>query len=320
MKFHNNKTFTARVRLVFASLFLLVFIPLIAGCSTFSSIEKTTKRIARNIKAPDDDFKKRVALSLFENKTVFADQNFEQSFLNKLIETLKASCSDIILVKPGDAGYPDFLVELPRQPSGWIDNFDLAKTGRQLGLNAILTGAIIDVRKNKEEKGFWLFKDIHHFVELQIMVEVYDTQTGAKLLDESFIYKIEVDEADLEATSAASEIWASVINEAFEHIAANMGEQVCDAVVLQPWNGYITSITTDNIIISSGKEVGLKPGDIFEVYDSNGIFQGAEDQKFFIPGLKIGEIKITAVYADRSEAIRISDQDIQEGSSIRLKD
>ena len=319
MIFHDIKSFTAKIRGVFIVLLLPIFIPLIAGCSTFSSIGKTSKRVIRDIRAPAGDLNKIVAITFFENKTLFSDQKLEESFINYLVEILKVSCSDILLVKPRDSGYPEYLVELPKLASGWIDNFDLAKTGRQLGLNAIVTGAITDIRINKEEKGFWWFKDIHNFVQVQILVEVYDIQTGAKLLDESFMHKIEVDESDLEATSSTSEIWASVINEAFEHIAADMGEQVCDAVVLQPWNGYITSITADKIIISSGKRAGLNPGDIFEVYGSNGVFKGAEDHRFLIPGLKIGEIKITAVHSDSAEAVLISGQDIQAGSSVRPK-
>jgi hypothetical protein len=253
MIFHDIKSFTAKIRGVFIVLLLPIFIPLIAGCSTFSSIGKTSKRVIRDIRAPDGDLNKIVAITFFENKTLFSDQKLEESFVNYLVEILKVSCSDILLVKPSDSGYPDYLVELPKLASGRIDNFDLAKTGRQLGLNAIVTGAIIDIGINKEKKGFWWFKDIHNFVQVQILVEVYDIQTGAKLLDESFIHKIEVDESDLEATSSTSEIWASVIKEAFEHIADDMGEQVCDAVVFQPWNGYITSITADKIIISSCK-------------------------------------------------------------------
>jgi len=66
--------------------------------------------------------------------------------------------------------------------------------------------------------------------------------------------------------------------------------------------------------------VGIKSGNIFEVYDSNGVFKGAKGQKFFIPGLKTGEIKITAVYPDSAEAVRFSGQNIQPGSSIGLKD
>lgn len=319
MIFYDIKSFTEKIRGFSIILLLPIFIPLIAGCSTFASISKTSKRVIRNIRAPDGDLNKIVAITFFENKTLFSNQNLEESYVNYLVEILKMSCSDILLVKPSDSGYPDYLVELPRLASGRLDNFDLAKTGRQLGLNAIVTGAITDLRINKEKKGFWWFKGIHHFVQAQILVEVYDVQTGAKLLDESFIHKIEVDESDLEATSLTSEIWAPVIKEAFEHIAAEMGEQVCDAVVFQPWNGYIISITADKIIISSGKRAGLNSGDIFEVYGNKGLFKGAEDHKFLIPGFKIGEIKITAVHSDSAEAVLISGQDIQSGSSVRPK-
>lgn len=318
--YKKSKTLNKNNLIIVWVLFLPLFIPLITGCSTVSTMKKATNKIVRDFKAPDGDLIKRVGIAFFENKTAFAGKGLEESFVKDLTVTIKSSCRDALLVMPGDPGYPDYLVKLPRQTSGWIDNFELAKTGRQLGFNAIVAGAIIDIGKNKEEKGFWWFKDIHHFIQVQIMVEVYDTQTGAKLLDESYLHEIEVEETDLESTNLANEIRSDIINEAFKDIAADMGEQICDAIVMQPWKGYVTSINEEKVVISSGKKVGITPGDIFEVYDSNGVFQGAEDQKFFIPGLKIGEIKITAVYPDSAEAVCSSGQNIQPGSSISPKD
>ena len=134
------------------------------------------------------------------------------------------------------------------------------------------------------------------------------------------MHEIEAEEEYVESTKLTNEIRTDTINDALKSIAADMGEQICYAVVLQPWKGYITSTFAEKIIISSGKNVGIKPGNIFEVYDSNGVFKGAEERKFFIPGLKTGEIKITAVYPDSAEAVCFSGQNIQPGSSISLKD
>jgi hypothetical protein len=58
---------------------------------------------------------------------------------------------------------------------------------------------------------------------------------------------------------------------------------------------------------------------VFEVFDSSEIFDGSAGQRFFIPGLKIGEIKVTAVFADRAEAIKVSGDNIIEGSFIGPK-
>jgi hypothetical protein len=283
-------------------------------------MERKTKRMVRDLRAPDSDLKKRIGITLFENKTAFVDTEMQQSFLIELTEKIMSSCPDVLLEKPGDSGYPDFLEKLTRKVLGRIDNYDLAKSGRRSGLNSIVTGVLNDVRIDKRKKGIWLWKDIHHYLQFQIVVEVYDTETGAKLLDESFMREIEIDESDLESTGADAEIKAYIKDDIFKEIAIDMGEKICNAIVLDPWTGYITSIVEDKIILSSGERVGIKPGDIFEVYDSTDTFQGAEGHRFFIPGLKAGEIKITAVYPETAEAVRISGQDIEAGFTVRLKD
>jgi hypothetical protein len=276
--------------------------------------------MVRDLRAPDSDLKKRMAITLFENKTAFSDTEMQHRFFIDLTEKIMSSCPDVLLEKPGDSGYPDFLLRLPRKASGRIDNYNLATSGRRSGLNSIVTGALSDARIDKRKKGFWWWKDIHHYVQFQIVAEVYDTETGAKLLDESFMREMEIDESDLESTRANDEIKAYIKDDIFKTIAVDMGEKICNAVVLDPWTGYITSIVDDKIILSSGERVGIQPGDIFEVYSSTDTFEGVDGHRFFIPGLKTGEIEITAVYPDTAEAVRISGQDIRAGFTVRPKD
>ncbi len=305
---------------VAAILSLVLIFSLTGGCSTYSSMERKTKRMVRDLRAPDGDLKKRMAITLFENKTAFSDTEMQQRFFIDLTEKIMSSCPDVLLEKPGDSAYPDFLVTLPRKASGRIDNYDLATSGRRSGLNSIVTGALNDARIDKRKKGFWWWKDIHHYVQFQIVAEVYDTETGAKLLDESFMREMEIDESDLESTGADDEIKAYIKDDIFKTIAIDMGEKICNAVVLDPWTGYITSTVDDKIILSSGERVGIQPGDIFEVYDTTDTFEGVDGHRFFIPGLKTGEIEITAVYPDTAEAVRISGQDIRAGFTVRPKD
>lgn len=307
-------------------LFLPFLILLITGCSSYSAMKKTTKRIIRDYKAPDGDLKKRVAIAFFENKTAFVGKGLEENVIRDLVETMKASCEDILVLGPNDSDYPDDLLTLPKQASGLIDNLNLAKIGRQLGLNAVVSGAITEITNHKETRGILWFKDIHNYVQVHVMTEVYDTQTGAKLLDKSYTHKIEDEdllyEDDLyyDLNEQPGEISTHIINDALKAIVTDMGEQICEAVVLQPWKGYITSTFAEKVVISSGENVGIRPGDIFDVYDCNGIVKGAEKHLFFIPGLKTGEIKITAVYPDHAEGILSSGQNIQAGCSISPKD
>jgi len=317
--FQSLKFFAEKIGVMVGILFLLLFLVPMTGCSTFTSIEKSSKKMVRNFKAPDSDLKKRIGLAFFENKTTMADKEMERRFREDLSETIMSSCPTILVEKPGDPGYPGELARIPRNSSGWIDNFDLAKTGRGLGLNAVATGAFLDVVSKNRKKGIWWFKDIHYYLQVQIAAQVYDTETGAKLLDESFMHEIEIDEWDLESTQEDSQIKTAILDGAFESIAADMGEKICSVVILEPWKGFITSVHTDKLMINSGTEVGLKSGDVFEVFDSSGIFEGTDGHRFFLPGPKAGEGKITAVYPDSSEAVLVSGNDIRPGFTVRRK-
>ncbi|MEJ2657872.1 MAG: hypothetical protein P8012_11870 [Desulfobacterales bacterium] len=145
-------------------LFFLVVMFMMAGCSTVTSIEKSTKKMVRDFKAPDGDLKKKVAIALFENKTPFKDEGMDEKIIENLAGTITSSCSNILLEKPGDSDYPDELVNLPRKVSGRIDNFDLAKIGRRLGLNAIITGAVINISPDNKQEGILWFKDTHYYI------------------------------------------------------------------------------------------------------------------------------------------------------------
>ena len=321
-----NKAFYIKIHTLAWMLFLPFCMLLIFGCSSYSNMKKSTRRIIRDYKAPDGDLKKRVGIAFFENKTTFVGKGLEENVISDLMETMKASCQDILMLGPDDPDYPDCLVKLPRQASGLIDNFNLAKTGRELGLNAVVSGAIIEITNHKEPRGILWFKDIHNYVQVQVMTEVYDTQTGAKFLDINCTHKIEdeellyEDDSYYDSINQPGEISTHIINDALKSIAAELGEQICEALVLQPWKGYITETFAEKVVISSGEKVGIGPGDIFDVYNCNDIVRGAEKHRFFIPGLKTGEIKITTVYPDHAEGILSSGQNIQAGCSISPKD
>jgi len=313
MRFYYLKTFN-QILVVIAVCFLFFSASLIAGCAFSPAI----KKIVCDLKAPAGDLKKKVGITLFENHTYCAVNNFEKIFHIKLAENIKKTCPDILIIKPGDTGYPDQMAVLPKLTSKQIDNLVLAKTGRRLGLNAIVTGSLIDISGNRENRGILWFKNTYNFIRFQFVVEVYDTETGAKIFDDSFVHEFEVNELDLDNLRTGNTNEIPALTDALLNASIPIGEKICDAVNIQPWKGYVISNFDDKIIISSGKRSGLILGDKLEVYDSKNIFEGKDARKFFIPGLKIGEIKITALYPDKAEASLISGKSIKVGSTVKI--
>lgn len=287
---------------------------LTAGLSVFSGCATT-----RGVTGAGGGLKKKVAITVFENRTRTASDELRESFNRQLSAKLTRACSDTLLVTPEEKTFPDYLKKLPRLSSGLIDNFAFATTGRKYGFNAIVTGNLLDIKIDEEAYGFWWFKGSRPYVELLVGVEVLDTETGAKILDERFSRKIKIRSEEFESLRSKETRALPILTKPLQQIVDDMGASICDAVNGQAWKGYIISVSTDKVILSSDKDTGLVPGDVLEVYDSGNTTSGYAGQQFFLPGLKIGEIRITAVYPNRSEAVVVAGTNIREGCSVKRK-
>ena len=261
---------------------LFAFITFVFGCTVYKGVSRKTKNITRGFKERDEDMKKMIAMATFNNRTRFSDSNLETNFSDTLIENVQTLCSGVHILPSGAIGFPEFLGDLPKQGRGDIDNLELAKEGRPFGLNAILTMTLTGINGFDEEKGFWWFKDTHYFIRAQIKVEMYDTETAAKLLAEIISRDIEVELYDIELLENQERIDIYQLEDAYEYFASTIAEKVCDAMTIQPWKGYILSVDGNKIILSSGETSGLAPEQVLEVFDSSEIIEGKDGHRFFI--------------------------------------
>ena len=302
-------------------LLLIIFLCVFSGCTTFSTMTKATHDVTADLDSSGKHLKKTIGIATFGYRTFPLDFSLEDAFQKMLVDETASECPNLLLITSSSPSLPNVLRYPPRYASGKIDNFTLAKKARNAGLNAIVIGSPVDVNESFEEKGLLWFKDTHSFVRVQIEVNAYDTSTGAKLLDENVIYKIEMNPEDMEKIRKKNYESNPGLNEAMIRMAKKISEKLCEEVTIQPWKSYITSVSENRVSLSSGSKVGLKPGDVLEIRESEDIIAGANNQRFYIPGDKIGEIELTLVNPDRSDGrITTSAKDISVGDIVQYKD
>ncbi|MCP4622988.1 MAG: hypothetical protein GY850_05600 [bacterium] len=287
---------------------------------TTKTIKRTTRSLTRKITLNDQDLIRTIGIFNFENNSLREDLNFQKIFHKGLPEYIDATCEGVAVPAPETGSLWSILKKPPRLETGIIDTYSLAVLGRQLGLNAIVTGSLEDIRILDELRGIWITKDTHHLIQVFIRVEVSDTRTATKLLDETFQRQIEIDDVEYQIIQESDKINFPELNETLGRLLTDVGDSICDTIKDQPWTGYITQIENGNIIIPSGTRIGLKIGDILEVFDSSRIIKGIGGQRFFTPGLKIGEIEIVSITETRSETKLVNGKGIAEGSTVRRKD
>jgi hypothetical protein len=297
------------------------------GCSTGyqdtidktqETVSKTTKKLTRKIRFSDDDLQRMATVIGFENKSLYRSQDFTLLFRNGIPEYLNNECDDVTVANSNDRGGLKGFKKLPVLPSGEVDNFSLAIMGRELGLNAVVTGSLDDISMLDELRGM-IWKDTHHLIQILVSVEAYDTETGAKILDQSFSRKVEIEELDYELMKSEDKMILPDMNETLRDLIHEMGETICWAIEDQPWSGFVTAVDGDKVILSSGSGSGLESGDEFETFDTSRIHEGRNGRRFFYHGQKTGEIRIVEVERDNARAVIVSDEGIKTGNSVRVK-
>lgn len=292
------------------------------GCSPGSWTKKVTKTVTRPFKSSGAGVKKKIAFAPYINTTFITDDSFRTKFQNSLIEALQAECKNLSIVAPGTADYPSFLNDLPRLSSGSIDTYKLAEAGRKSGLFAVSTGGMISISGDHRDKGYLWWKSSDPLIRILTYADVYDTETGAKLLDEKQTHEFGIEEGDVEGIKTKSQAGLLILEAEIDQIGAELAEHICEAMDSQPWKGYIVAADGSEILLSSGGTAGLKTGDVLEIYTTGLFVEGAGGVRFAQRGKKVGKIKITAVAPQSAEGELVSDNpgSVKVGDMVKFKD
>jgi hypothetical protein len=278
----------------------------------------TTKKITKDITGKGGRLKKKIAFLPTVNKTGYGGDAFEASARAWFSSELNRFCDDLIIIDSEDTR--NLLEQIPRLPSGHLDNLTLAKLGRALGLNAVLEERLYRLECVTEKRGIWGFRDTCKVVELLIRVRVYDMQTAATLLDEIVQKDVVVSEEDWQDIKDAQAYHKEITDHLLSKATPEVCERVCDLVGDTLWKGYFTSVSENTFTLSAGTDVGLNAGDVLEVFETGQPIRGQAGQIYLVSGPKIGEVHISKVFQDRAEASGVLRTEFDRIGYVQLKE
>ena len=250
--------------------------------------------------APTDELRYQVAITEIVNQTPLGQRDVRDIFFSVAGEHIEKTKHINVLI-PGSPGYP---VKPPVTPGSHpaIELKSARLSGVHVVVTEILKGIGID---RKATDGKWLAPDSPD-AELHLQLAVYDTSTGAKILDETVIEKIHTPAAQGDQPD---------INATLKTLSTRAAGRIVSALSGLKWTSCITDVTATDIRIPSGSRAGLTPGNLFEVFDTR-VMEGALGRQFIVRSQKTGEIKITEVNPSGSAAVQLSGGRLRTGSIV----
>jgi hypothetical protein len=318
-----------RLQIVFLIIGLFIILGSFTGCSTVSDVKDVTVKATKatvnaSIKmvpymgGPDSEIVRKAALIQFENETIFKKLPLERVFEGLIVQYISETCSQVRLLVSGTPEFPGSLNGVPS--SEGLDKLKMVEKGREAGVNAIVTGGILNLSLAQEDEGILWFRETKEKLQVQFFLEVYDMETGAKIYDDRFVHDIKnMVPEEIQAFKTGQPALFASVTDNLDKMSKEIAPEICNAIMAQPWTGYVASVENNRVYMSFGKSIGIKSGQVFEVHDGGQIVENMKGQRFILPGKKIGEIRITRMEDKISTGEIISGENIQTGNLVKIK-
>jgi len=293
---------------IMAAFFVCLFT--VAGCAT-------THKIGADIIGKGRALKKKIAFMPSINDSGFGGDDFQAAAHSQLKKSLSRRCDGINIMDSREIQRA--LEEIPHGLSGRIDTLALGNLGRIYGLGAVLEQTIADMEYITAKRGIWGFRKTRMLVRVSFRVRCYDTETTAVFFDEMVTDEVGLAEEvwkEGKNTGAYNQEMADAI---LSKIISKTVKLICERLGEEPWTGYIVSGADQRFTLSGGKDVGLATGDVLEVFGASEPIKGQGDKVYLVPGLKIGEIRVTQVKEDQAEAVPVSGRNLEKSHCVKLK-
>jgi hypothetical protein len=298
---------------------VLLLIWALAGCSAAKKtadavVETSSDVVDWVLPGGRPDLRQTVALIGVESTLPPVQAGFADHFRQALPGFLKKDCAEAVIDEAAAA-----VKTPPRLPSGLLDGYALAVLGRQRGVNFFLIGTLVDVRVTDEPKGFWLWKDTRYSIQTVVRLELVDSATGAKILDDTSRTETEIDSLKYEEIEQFKNIQLADLTPAITTLFRKGGKLVCTAMHSLPWQGFVVAAERGRITLSAGSRAGLSAGRTLEVFSIGPVFTSKDGQRFLSVGDKVGEATLTTVLEDRAEAAFGGWERLKEGGTVQVK-
>ena len=279
---------------------LLLTVPVVlAGCvSSHSDSPKanTTVLAAQQSSKPSaasyQGLKRKVAIARFSNETEYAKGAFYDKNNDPMgkqavdvLSTKLTSSGKFILLERADAE----LIEKELKYSGQ------SEAAQKVGADYLIIGSITEFgRKNIGETGVFT-QTKRQIVQAGVSIRLVDVSTGEIIYAEEAKGEAETEASTVLGFGGQAGYDATLSDKAISSAISQLVENVINKCMDNPWKSYILSYDADGMIIAGGAKQGVKPGNVFQVFQRGKKVKNPQTgMNMELPGKQIGTVTVVS--------------------------
>ncbi|MDL2328884.1 hypothetical protein LJC71_03915 [Desulfosarcina sp. OttesenSCG-928-A07] len=288
---------------------------LIAGCNVLPSYRPADTPTIQDFSS-SGRYRKQIGVMALTNTTLFASSQASAPFMEAFLSELASTVPDAILLTPGKPDTPAFLLNPPRLSTGEVDAFAFSALARQAGMSAVVSPVLMDVRVRKETSGLWIFRSVDHYLRIQVAAAVYDPITGSRITLERLTQEISIDEDLAGVINTGRETAVPGLEKTIGKMGKELGEQMGETISRAPLRLSVIAVENSMCVIPAGSLAGISQEDRFAVIDNREVLAGWNEQRYRVPGVKIGGVRVIQVTPEKSFAVPESGDPPPVGSIV----
>jgi hypothetical protein len=233
-------------------------------------------------------------------------------YFEKLVQAMGRESARIALVTPQDSDFPKFMASLA-QVERTSDTSAVMESARLQGFQGVVLASVRNLRVDSRTWSLFWYSRTTYFIALSMTVDLFDPYSGAKLVSRLKEATVKIDFDEYESFQQGRPIDMKAVDKELAGNGQTFGKLVADTLEKQPWKASVISVESGLIRLAADRSAGLAPDQRLAFYAARRVVQNRYGQNFIVPGLKIGEARITRMGDGMIEAAFEEAADIQPG-------
>lgn len=296
----------------------------LAGCSLFDRRNEDPRKVVReeNMKTPsrpENGPRKRVLVLPFLDSNPDRAPEFREKARQAFMMDLNRT-GDVLTVDSN---------EMKQNPAKFLENGeyrlkDVATGSKDLGVNAILEGKLIDLRVKRSADNVGIVRKMTTAFEAVVRVRLAAVRGGRELFNTVKTVTVEQDDVRVGERVESDkfirdnpQLLQVIVKDAF----LDFTPQILSALGQLAWEGRVAALSGDRIYLNVGRLSGLQIGDLLKVSEEGeDVFDPESGSSLGrVPGRMKGTLEVISFFGtDGSIAVIHSGSGFRENDKVEL--